>query len=63
METKKNPFIYNLYKYFKAKNINISKIFLENSNFSKKDFEIFKSRIDNSYKFNFVEKDLKLKKK
>ena len=50
---KKNPFIYNLYKYFKAKNINISKIFLENSNFSKKDFEIFKSRIDNSYKFNF----------
>ena len=60
---KKNPFIYSLYKYLEKKNINICKIFLENNNFSKKDFEIFKSRIDNSYKFNFVEKDVKLKKK
>ena len=60
---KKNPFIYNLYKYLEKKNINISKIFLENENFSKKDFNIFKSRIDSSYKFNFVEKDAKLKKK
>lgn len=60
---KKNPFTYNLYKYLENKDINIHKIFLEKKNFSEKDIKIFKSRINNSYKFKFAEKDKRLSKK
>lgn len=60
---KKNPLIHNLYKFLTKYKININKIYLEKINFTKKDLKIFKSRINSSYRFDYIENDKKLKKK